>query len=207
MIGKRFGRWLILENAKSEHYRGRELKKVLAECECGTKRIVDVRILKRGTSKSCGCLNREVLTKHGISMEKIYNVYRSMLQRCKDNNHWLYPRYGGRGITVCHEWDGYPIEFKTWALENGYSEGLTIDRIDNDKGYCPENCRFVTIKQNMNNKSNTIFLNIDGERITLRDAAEKYKIHWSVISQRVKKLKWDHKRAVTEPVRKMGRPF
>ena len=206
MENKRFGRWTVLGIAESTYRNdGREFKKLRVVCDCGTEINVAVRGLKNGKSKSCGCLNRDIVTKHGISMERIYNVYRSMLQRCNDSNHWLYPRYGGRGITVCDEWNGNPLVFKKWAINNGYNETLTLDRIDNNKGYSPDNCRFVTKKENMNNKSNTVFLTINGEKIALMDAAKKYNIDHTVLSQRVKKLRWNHTKAVSTPVRKLKR--
>lgn len=202
MIGKRFGMLVVLKYTKSTFYRKSELKRVLIKCDCGNKKDVPVRSIERGHTRSCGCLHKIKITKHGISNEKIYNVYRAMLQRCREKKHWLYPKYGGRGITVCDAWGNNPLEFKKWAISAGYNESLTIDREDNDKGYCPANCRFITKKQNMNNKSNTIYLKIEGCKISLQDAAIKYSIPASCIYQRVKKLKWSDKAAVTTPVRK-----
>ncbi len=101
-------------------------------------------------SKSCGC-NR---TRHGGTGTKIFSVWRSMTNRCDFKTNQNYMDYGGRGIKVCDEWRKF-VNFRDWALSNGYCEGLTIDRTDNDKGYSPDNCRFVTMAENSRNRRST----------------------------------------------------
>ena len=121
-------------------------------CECGNIHIVRSDCLKGGLVKSCGCLNREPRgITHGQSKTKLYHVWAGIKQRCNNPNANHYDRYGGRGITYCKEWEKYE-PFYTWAMNNGYQEGLTIDRIDNDGNYEPTNCRWITIAEQQRNK-------------------------------------------------------
>ena len=136
----------------------------LCRCECGNEVTVCSNNLRNGNTTSCGCYHRdrvvETSTKHGASQTRLYYVWSKMLQRVgvhkgaseKDKHY-----YQDRGITVCDEWLVFE-NFRDWALSHGYKEGLQIDRRDNDKGYCPENCRCVTCKENNNNRRNTIRL-------------------------------------------------
>lgn len=202
IIGKRFSRLVVVEERPTDKaygkYSGRRL---LVKCDCGNIKSVNRRAVIRGRVQSCGCLKPQ--KKHGLSSKKIYSSYRSMLQRCYDQSHWLYHRYGGRGITVCDEWLKNIEVFYNWAMENGYRKGLTIDRINNDLGYSPDNCHFVTLRQNLNNTSKTIFVYIKDKKLTLQAACKKYNIDPSVVYQRIYKLKWDHEKAVKTPVRPM----
>ena len=198
MVGEKFGKLTVLQllPEDKEEYGKYSGKRVLVQCECGIVKSANMRSVSRGRTTSCGCARIDKITKHGYSRDRIYSVYRSMLQRCSDKKHWLYPRYGGRGISVCDEWVNDISAFVKWANENGYRPGVTIDRVENNDGYSPDNCRFVTKKENCNNTSKTVFLHIGGEKISLQDAAIKYDIYPSTIYQRIKKLKWTDEDAV-----------
>ena len=131
-------------------------------CACGNICVKRGYHLRNGSTKSCGCLEKENLErlhgtqiKHHQSKAPLYKVWKAMKSRCLNLNDKRYARYGGRGITICHDWIADYAQFERWALENGYDAGLTIDRIDNDENYCLENCRFVTIKKNNRNNSMT----------------------------------------------------
>lgn len=131
-------------------------------CSCGNTCVKRGYHLRNGSVKSCGCLEKENLKKihdlqirHHQSKTPLYKVWKSMKSRCLNHNNKRYARYGGRGITICEDWLTRFEIFEKWALENGYTEGLTLDRINNDGNYCPENCRFVTIKKNNRNSSMT----------------------------------------------------
>ena len=143
---------------------------VLCRCECGSERPIRVDNLKHGATKSCGCLNREVaaakMTTHGETHSRLYNTWCSMKQRCYDQKNKRWDRYGGRGITLCAEWMEFE-RFREWAHSSGYSEGLSIDRIDNDGNYCPENCRWATITEQANNTSTNHIIHAFGESKTL----------------------------------------
>ena len=114
---------------------------------------------------------------HGLSYEPLFNVLSKMHYRCENENHSEYEDYGGRGITVCEEWSMDNAQaFISWAKEHGWRKGLQIDRIDNNKGYSPDNCRFVTPKENARNKRNNHHVIVYGEEMLLCEAIEKYSV-------------------------------
>lgn len=141
--------------------------------DCGKEVVVRGDHLRRESIKSCGCLSREQTvsrnTTHGCCHKPWYNVYHSMMTRC---GHWegasekMIRNYRDRGITVCEEWRESPLAFGDWLLAHGWHNGLQIDRIDNNKGYCPENCRVVSPKENVNNRRNTLRLD-DGTPLAM----------------------------------------
>lgn len=130
----------------------------LCLCECGNETIVDGGHLKAGRIKSCGCYNKEITSKimignqygkvHGLTNHPLRFIRKSMLHRCYNKNNKFYKNYGGKGISVCEEWKHSLEEFVEWALNNGWSKGLSIDRIDNEGDYTPENCQWITISEN-----------------------------------------------------------
>lgn len=133
-------------------------------CECGNTVEVTSYALSHKLTKSCGCLSREIARerhlKHGLSGSGLYNTWMHLLQRCgytKGASECDLRLYRDRGITVCDEWRDFEV-FYAWSVANGYREGLQIDRKDNNKGYCPENCRWATPKENANNRRNTLRL-------------------------------------------------
>lgn len=147
LTGQVFGRLTV--KGRAETKKGKSYWNCL--CQCGNTKTVIQASLTRGLTKSCGCLHREVSTKHGYSDHRLKSVYQGMKQRCNNPNDTRFPDYGGRGITVCDEWQKDMTPFIEWMLSNGWKEGLEIDRRDNDKGYSPENCRIVTRYQNTRN--------------------------------------------------------
>ena len=203
LVGMKFGRLTVLrkhDKTNSGHLRW------LCECECGNKTIVYGICLKRGTTKSCGCYKRDrVIETHKTvraENETLYNVWIGMKQRCNNQNNSHYYRYGARGIRLCDEWNNNYESFYEWAVNNGYEYGKQIDRKDNDKGYYPENCRFVTQTENANNKSTTIRCSINGEERPLKELCKEYNINYYTVYSRIFRLKWDIEKALTTPPRK-----
>ncbi len=132
----------------------------------------------------------------------LYNVRKKLIQRCYDTHAKDYPRYGGRGIKVCPEWRQSWPAFRDWALSHGYQQGLEIDRRDNYGGYSPENCRFVTRKENMRNKRNNRPLTLHGETHLLIEWSELTGLSSMRICRRIDRDGWSVERALTTPVDK-----
>ena len=161
LTGQRFGRLVVLRRYGSTP--GGQATWI-CQCDCGNQHAVVGSSLRRGYTNSCGCLRDEIVSKkqgtHRKTKTRLYNVWTHMLQRCYNPNHTAYERYGGRGITVSDEWLHNFQAFYDWAMANGYDENApigkcTIDRIDNNKGYSPDNCRFVDMKVQNSNKRNS----------------------------------------------------
>lgn len=156
--GERFGKWTVLSRAGSNKD-GRAMW--LCECDCGTVRTVVGKTLIAGTSQCCGCTRKENAArassntnrKHGMRNTRLYVIWRSMKGRIKYPSTNSYERYGGRGIRVCEEWENDFSKFSDWALSHGYSEDLTLDRIDPDGDYEPSNCRWATWSEQARNRS------------------------------------------------------
>ena len=141
-------------------------------------------------------------SKHGMTHTKLYKVFIGMKTRCKkSNNNPRNKHYREKGITICDEWLNDSSKFIEWALNNGYQEGLEIDRIDNDKGYSPDNCRWVTHAENMRNTCKTKMLTVNGETNTIHYFSEKYGIGEHTIYMRLRSG-WSHEAAVLLPLRK-----
>jgi len=155
----------------------------LCKCECGNEKVVVGYSLTRGMTKSCGCFLKETVTKHGESDGRLHRIWRGMKTRCNNPNCTTFHHYGGRGIRVCEEWLDFE-EFRKWAIESGYEDGLSIDRIENDQGYNPNNCRWVDKYTQANNKRNSLKVEINGELKTLTEWARYAGIKYTTIKGR-----------------------
>lgn len=174
-------------------------------CECGSVKDIWSHALVSGQTRSCGCLQREVLiernTTHGYSKTRLDRIYRGMKTRCYNASFPEYNSYGGRGITICDEWLNNPKSFYEWALQNGYRDDLSIDRIDVDANYSPANCRWVDVKTQNNNKSNNIHLTFNGETHTMAEWAEIIGMNYQTLKYRICRYKWSTEDALTKPIR------
>lgn len=196
--GQIFGELTVIHSDKRKILpSGQKPRIALCKCVCGKETEVLLLHLLRGRTNSCGCVAK---TKNGESKTRLHKRWKAMIERCCPeaiDSH----RYFDRGISVCDEWKDF-FKFKEWALKNGYNESLTIDRIDNNKGYGPKNCRFVTIKENCSNKELTTYVEINGEKIPFMFAIDRYKIpdiSHSTVRCRIKRG-WDHEKAFTHPI-------
>lgn len=203
LTGKRFGKLVAIKTA-GKTKNGAYLWK--CKCDCGNEIIANVGNMKNGHTKSCGCLRvdrcKTNFTKHGLEHTRLYGIWSDMRLRCYDEKNIAYHRYGGRGITICDEWKNDVKAFYDWATANGYKDSLTIDRIDNDGNYCPENCRWATVKEQASNRRSNILVTHNGKTQTMKEWANEVGIPYKVVWARVQKLGWSAERALTDPVKK-----
>lgn len=197
-IGKKYSRLVILDlDHISNNHRYYKCK-----CDCGKMVVVGFAHLRSGAIKSCGCLweenKHEYRKKHGFAKkEPLYSTWRGIKQRCYNKNHSRYKEYGGRGIVMCEDWKNNYLIFRKWALESGYKTGLTIDRINNEAGYYPNNCRWVTNKVQQSNKRTNHFITFNGETKTISEWAYEKGISASLLQARIGKLGWSIEKALT----------
>lgn len=205
LTGQRFGRLVVIgiddRNTRKTYYN--------CQCDCGKIKSVRSDSLIAGAIQSCGCMKREQdrknLTanhKHKMSHTRIYECWQHMKRRCYCPQDKRYDRYGGRGITVCDEWRDDFNAFYKWALENGYSEDLTIDRIDNNKGYSPDNCRWADTTTQNRNRSCTIKITIGNSTRNLSEWCEIFDLDYKTIAARYHE---DNKRGLDDlfkPIRR-----
>lgn len=180
-------------------------RKWLCICDCGNETVVEQYRLSSGQTKSCGCLKKENKYVHGLSRSRINKIYRLIKNRCYNKNSSSFKDYGGRGITICKEWVDKENGFKNfyeWSMNNGYSEELTIDRIDVNGNYEPSNCRWVDRKTQQNNTRRNDYIEYNGEVHTLSEWAEIININKKTLYNRLHKYGWSVERALKEKVHK-----
>lgn len=176
-IGEKFGRLSIVDIVKV-YSNGQ--KDCLCICECGNEKIVRLCSLRNGGTKSCGCLQRELMSEraktHGMSYSKINKTWRNMKDRCFNSNSQNYHRYGGRGISVCDEW----LIFENFYKDMGDAPiGMSLDRIDNDKNYCKENCKWSSQKEQANNRNTNLTIKFNKESITLSKICKLFNVGYN----------------------------
>lgn len=208
LCGQRFGRLIVIERvANNKHGSAR----FLCKCDCGNYVEVDSQSLKSGNTKSCGCFATEVKRRpkkeHPDKPTRLYGVWCAMKRRCYNKQEKGYKNYGGRGISVCDEWKSSFQNFKIWAMENGYRQGLSIDRIDVNGNYCPENCRWADSKTQANNTTANRILEYNEEKHTLAEWSRITGLSDSVIRARLDKHGCSIEQALTLPLHKDGRPL
>lgn len=191
LYGEKINRWTILELSYKNKYGAKYYK---CKCDCGNIKNVRISQIFNNTSKSCGCLQKEIVkikknnNKHGMSKTRIYKIWKGIFVRCYNKNRPEYKNYGGRGICVCKEWSNFETFYKD--MFSTYNDNLTIDRINNNLGYSKENCRWITMKEQNNNKrmyklTKDIVIKIRKElkHKTGKEISKIYNISESVVSQ------------------------
>lgn len=201
LTGQRFGRLTVIEREGTMYGQA----SWLCSCSCGKQTVVRGHSLRNGDTQSCGCLAAELasarLKKHGKTHTKLFSVWSGMIERCYKIRHKSYGSYGGRGISVCKEWQQDFMNFYDWAHKNGYCDTLTLDRINNNGNYEPSNCRWATRKEQGNNRRTNTIVVIDGKAKTIAEWAREYAIMPETIHGRIKRG-WDAKTAVLTPIRR-----
>ena len=204
IIGQKFGRLTVINTTTHHNY----MKRVIVKCECGVEKIVFIRNLKTGATKSCGCLFLETknpfATFHGLRKHPLYNVWSGLKDRCNNSNLYSYKDYGGRGISVCKEWKDNFLLFYNWSINNGWKKGLEINRIDNDGDYEPSNCNFVTPKQNSRNRRNNVLIEYKGETKVLAEWADIYNVELRTLWARIFVHKWSLDKAFNTAINEFG---
>lgn len=196
MIGKRFGRLVVIEKSEPINIYNRKSHSYWkCICDCGNEKLVRIDHLIRGHVKSCGCLGRESKIKHGMINTKLYKVWDGIKSRCNNPNSKAYKNYGGRGIKICESWNDF-MTFHKWSIESGYEEGLTLDRIDVNGNYEPSNCRWVTRKKQARNTRKTIYATINNKTMDLCSWADEIGENREKLYRRVHKLGWTPEEAV-----------
>lgn len=200
LSGKRFGRYTVLRRAESYISKdGHKHIRWMCKCDCGSERVVFAQSLRSGKSTSCGCLQREIATKHGGKYTRLYGIWHNIKYRCNNKNSAEYKNYGGRGISVCKEWNDFE-PFRDWAITHGYDNNRSIDRIDNGGDYCPENCRWVSAKEQANNRRSNRFITVGNDTHTITEweqisGLSRQIIHWRLSHG------WTPEEALTRPRR------
>lgn len=185
ITGQTFGRLTVLRRSPKKGNGKKPVALWECRCECGNIVIASGNALRSGHTVSCGCQK----VKHMESYKhktRLYNVWKCMRQRCNNPNNPSYPHYGGKGVRICDEWNEYS-GFRAWALANGYDETKSIDRIDVDGDYCPENCRWADAKTQANNTTRNRFIMFRGKKRTMAEIADLLRVSYSTIQHRVER--------------------
>ena len=199
LTGEKYNKLTVLKRVKNQ----KKSTMWLCECDCGNKVIVSAGNLKNNHTTSCGCYAKQnsksrmqnkqnPMYKHGLYNTRINEIWNAMKKRCYLKSHMAYSSYGGRGITICDEWlnreNGF-VNFYNWAMDNGYQDNLSIDRINVDGNYEPNNCRWVTTEEQQNNKRNNRIIEYNGEKKTLAQWSKIYGINYKTLLSRIRSKK------------------
>lgn len=194
IVGQKFGKLTALEWLRFNKRAHTSIW--LCECECGNTCEASLSNLKTGHTISCGCMKgKHVHDKHGT---RLYNIYYNMLQRCGNPNRPEYHNYGGRGISVCEDWKESFMNFHDWAMNNGYKDDLTIERINVNGNYEPSNCKWATKKEQSNNTRRNVRYTHNGASHTVAEWVEIYKLNRSLLERLLKNNSFE------EALKKLG---
>lgn len=199
ITGIRFGNLVAI---RQSNYMKNGMSYWLCRCDCG--RLKDVRLsnLTCGKTLSCGFdrMNHTLPEHKKQNHDRLRSIWDGMVQRCTNVRSKDYEKYGGSGIGICEEWMNYTT-FKAWALENGYADNLSIDRVDGGLGYCPSNCRWATRETQNRNRRTSFVVNYMGKDMSLSEACELSGLGYSVVHRRIKYLNWTVEKALNTPIK------
>lgn len=203
LSGQRFGHLVVIERA--ERNPKSPSTRWICLCDCGKHTIAYSFQLKNDQKRSCGCSRvadqRQSVSKHGGRNTRLYRTWANMKQRTENPNHIAYPNYGGRGIKVCDEWKSSFENFRDWALKAGYTDDLTIDRIDVNGNYEPSNCRWLTKQEQNRNQRSNVIIEYNGVRQTMSEWAAQIGVSEAAIHRRINVLHWSVERALSTPAK------
>lgn len=190
ITSQKFGRLTALYKLHNHH--DKDHTYWLCICDCGNLTETRSDRLRNGRAQSCGCLHK----KHGKSNTRLYHIWRQIKTRCYNKNNRDYMKYGDRGIQICDEWLNNFQAFYDWAIENGYKENLTIDRVNVNGNYEPDNCTWATKKQQARNKRDTLYYTIDCETKSLSEWCEISNLKYNKVYCRIHRDNWPIERAL-----------
>ena len=196
--GKRYGNLTViaLDHVKNKAF-------WLCKCVCGNTKVVSGDKLRSGNTKSCGCIQDKVRKSgnnrrtHGMTHSRLYSEWCNMRSRCNYPGNVMYKNYGGRGIRCCEEWNSFDA-FMKWANESGYTDDLTLERIDINKGYNPDNCSWIPRNKQYLNRSDSHYLTAFGKTQTIKEWSEETGIKYDTIHARIKYYGWDAEKALSK---------
>ena len=183
-------------------------KFAIFRCHCGKEKKIRIDQVTSGNTKSCGCMQKALHNysrlnyRHGERNTRLYNIFHKMQERCYNPNYAERQYYSDRGITVCDEWKGNYVAFRNWSLNNGYANNLSIDRIDVNKGYSPDNCRWVDAKVQSRNRRNNLLVTMNGETKILMEWCEELGLPYGTVLMRIHRG-WDSVDALTKPIKRI----
>lgn len=193
------------------------VKKFICKCDCGNEKLIKPTYWYRGTVKSCGCMTKELLSQNHVSckariehtdaLDRIRRIYNGMKQRCYNPKNTKWDCYGGRGIKICDEWLQDRQKFEQWSLTHGYEEGLTIDRIDVNGNYEPDNCRWITNKEQQSNRR--LYkggVEYNGKRYAFKDLCNQFGVSDMFVKYRISVMGMTLEEALETPKKTLGRP-
>ena len=202
LVGKKIGFWTVLRRVQYRTRGGNALVAYLCRCVCGKEKSVLKSSLEKGVSMSCGCekYRKKDSELYKFRHSRLFNIYNSMISRCYNPKSINFERYGGKGISVCESWRGKDggINFYRWAISSGYSDSLTIDRINNKAGYSPQNCRWATYQEQNVNRSCTKWITYNNETFMADEWGRRIGVQGETILSRLRKG-WTIEQAVTTP--------
>ena len=198
ITGQRFNHLVVIKRVPNDAH---GIAKWECRCDCGKTTIVRGKNLKTGAVKSCGCLRHNATNKtHNMTHTRIYQTWASMKSRCYNPKNRSYKDYGGRGIKVCGEWINNFECFYDWAVKSGYSDSLTIERINVDGDYCPDNCKWLPKSEQANNRKSCIVISYQGKTQNLSQWCKELGLDYKRVNNRIVKLGMTFEEAITKPV-------